>query len=201
MATDTRTRILQAAKALAESHESVQGVTVSLESVAQQAGLTKPGLMYHFPSKEALMFGLVDHAAKHWARRLTDHTGHTADELTAFDRHRAYVTVATTAEVSRADYWIFSDALYHPRLAKSWNDHLGPWFDTGGLDPQAASLLTAARFCADGAWMSEATGVFPAEDLAGVREHGLALVDAGEAAAVLSPSAADADADSRQTGS
>src|SRR5699024_9792163 len=53
MAESARERILTAAKTLAESHDSVQGVTISLESVALQAGITKPGLMYHFPSKEA----------------------------------------------------------------------------------------------------------------------------------------------------
>lgn len=173
-------RILQAAKTLAEAHDSVQGVTISLESVAQQAGLTKPGLMYHFPSKEALMLGLVDHAAEDWAQRLRTHTGHPSYELTSFERHRAYVTVATTAELSRADYWIFSDALYHPKLARAWGEHLGPWFDTTGLDEGAVSLLTAARFCADGAWMSEATGVFPSDDLAAVCRHALALIDAAE---------------------
>lgn len=180
MATDARTRILQAAKALAESHDSVQGVTISLESVAQEAGLTKPGLMYHFPSKEALMVGLVDHAAEHWAQMLRDHADRPADRLSSFDRHRAYVSVATTAEVSRADYWIFSDALYHPKLTQAWSDHLSPWFDVDGLDPCVASLLTAARFCADGAWMSEATGVFPSDDLSGVRAHALGLIDAAE---------------------
>ncbi|UVI36760.1 TetR/AcrR family transcriptional regulator [Brevibacterium spongiae] len=180
MAKDVKTRILQAAKALAESHDSVQGVTISLESVAQEAGLTKPGLMYHFPSKEALMVGLVEHAAEHWALMLCEHTGRPAEELSSFDRHRAYVAVATTAEVSRADYWIFSDALYHPKLAQAWSDHLNSWFDVDGLEPRNAALLTAARFCADGAWMSEATGVFPAADLALVREHALALIDAAE---------------------
>lgn len=182
MASDGRMRILSAAKALAESHDSVQGVTISLESVAQEAGLTKPGLMYHFPSKEALMLGLVDHAAEDWARRLREHTGHSSQELSSFERHRAYVTVATTAEVSRADYWIFSDALYHPKLSRAWSENLGPWFDITGLDDRAVSLLTAARFCADGAWMSEATGVFPSSDLAAVREHALALIDAAETA-------------------
>ena len=129
MVNDTRARILQAAKTLAESNDSIQGVTISLESVAQAAGLTKPGLMYHFPNKEALMLGLVDHAAQQWHQRLHDHTGSEPVELSAFERHRAYVSVATTAEVSRADYWIFSDALYHPTLAASWDRHLSPWFD------------------------------------------------------------------------
>src|SRR5699024_1626463 len=85
-----------------------------------------------------------------------------------------------TAEVSRADYWIFSDALYHPKLAQSWSRHLAPWFDTTGLDAHSRSLLTAARFCADGAWMSEATGVFPSDDLAAVRDHALGLIGAAE---------------------
>jgi AcrR family transcriptional regulator len=192
MARDARTRILQAAKTLAESHDSVQGVTISLESVAQQAALTKPGLMYHFPTKEALMVGLVDHAAQHWAKMLADHTGASVNELSPFERHRAYVEVATTAEVSRADYWIFSDALYHPRLAQAWRDHLGPWFVTDGLDEQTASLLTAARFCADGAWMSEATGVFQASDLTAVGDHALGLIAAAEGAATAAEGAATA---------
>ncbi|MGO2601836.1 MAG: TetR/AcrR family transcriptional regulator [Brevibacterium aurantiacum] len=182
MVNDTRARILQAAKTLAESNDSIQGVTISLESVAQAAGLTKPGLMYHFPNKEALMLGLVDHAAQQWHQRLHDHTGSEPVELSAFDRHRAYVSVATTAEVSRADYWIFSDALYHPTLAASWDRCLSPWFDISGLGASARGLLTTARFCADGAWMSEATGVFLADDLAAVRRHALVLVDSAEAA-------------------
>src|SRR5699024_6791284 len=102
------------------------------------------------------------------------------EELSSFDRHRAYVTVATTAEVSRADYWIFSDALYHPTLAQSWSRHLAPWFDTTGLDAHASSLLTAARSCADGAWRAAATSVVPSDDLAAVRDPALGLSDDAE---------------------
>ncbi len=180
MRTNTRERILQSAKELAEENDSIQGVTISLESVAQRVGLTKPGLMYHFPTKEALVVGLVEHAARHWHDLLREHAGADPETLSVFERHRAYVTVATTAEVSRADYWIFSDALYHPALAEAWHRHLGPWHATEGLSAPARSLVTAARFCADGAWMSEATGVFPADDLPAVRRHALDLVDAAE---------------------
>ncbi|MGO2861506.1 MAG: TetR/AcrR family transcriptional regulator [Brevibacterium sp.] len=192
---NTRDRILQAAQELAGQNESIQGVTISLESVAQQAGLTKPGLMYHFPNKEALMLGLVAHAAEHWALLLRTESGSDAAALGPCDRHRAYIRVATTAEVSRADYWIFSDALYHPTLAQAWNEQLSPWFDTAGLNPQTRSLLTAARFCADGAWMSEATGVFPAEDLAAVQIHALGLIDAAESLEAESLEAGDPDAE------
>lgn len=180
MSTDTSTRILRAARELAEENVDVQGVTISLESVAQRVGLTKPGLMYHFPTKEALMIGLVGHAAARWAELLREHTGSGPEELSPFTRYRAYVSVATSAEVSRADYWTFSEALYHPTLTQAWHRHLGPWFDADTLPTSLRTLLTAARFCGDGAWMSEATGVFRAEDLPAVRDHALMLVDQAE---------------------
>jgi AcrR family transcriptional regulator len=180
MTSDTRERILSAAKELAEQNDSIQGVTISLEAVSRRAGLTKPGLMYHFPTKEALMLGLVDRAAQHWHELLREHAGADPEQLSAFDRHRAYVAVATTAEVSRGDYWIFSDALYHPTLAGAWHRYLGPWFADDDLPAAARSLVATARFCADGVWMAEATGVFPAEDLVAIRRHALGLIDAAE---------------------
>lgn len=180
MTLDTRTRIMHAAKELVAEHTKVEGVTLSLESVAKRVGITKPGLMYHFPSKEALMIGLVEFAARHWHDMLRSHAGAEPAHLTVFDKHRAYVWVATDAEVSRADYWIFSDALYHPALSGAWQEWLGPWLTLDGAPKRSWAALTAARFCADGAWMSEATGVMPAHDLAPIRAHALALIDSAE---------------------
>jgi AcrR family transcriptional regulator len=178
---DTRARILRAAKELAEEQESVQGVTVSLESVSRRAGLTKQGLMYYYSSKENLMLGMVEHAAARWDGLLRDHTGAAPEALSVFERYRAYAAVATSAEVSRADYWVFSEALYHPKLGEPWHRFLSPWFAVDDVADESRSLLTAARFCADGAWMSEATGVFPAENLADVGVRAQELIDQAEA--------------------
>lgn len=171
---------MAAARELAEENHRVEGVTVSLESVARRAGLTKPGLMYYFATKEALMVGLVEAAAARWAEQVRVLAGAEPAAVSTFDRHRAYVTAATTGEVSRADFWVFADALYQPTLAEEWRKHLGPWFDTGHLAPPACSLLAAARFCADGAWAAQATGVFPADDLDAVRGHALRLIEEAE---------------------
>ncbi|GCB56911.1 hypothetical protein rerp_33190 [Rhodococcus erythropolis] len=52
MAADTRDRILDALEKLL----LVSGVAqVTLEGVAAEAGVSKGGLLYHFPSKEALL--------------------------------------------------------------------------------------------------------------------------------------------------
>ncbi|MBK9124093.1 MAG: TetR family transcriptional regulator [Chloroflexi bacterium] len=42
----------------------------TLEAVAQHAGVTKGGLLHHFPSKEALVDGLIDDVLERFASRL-----------------------------------------------------------------------------------------------------------------------------------
>lgn len=174
---DTPTRIMRAAKKILEENLRLEGVQLSLDSVAKRAGLTKPGLMYYYPSKQDLMIGLIDFAAHAWHIKLREHAGKEPADLSAIERHRAYVEVATRADVSRADCWIFADALYHPVLAEYWQKWFEPWFRVASETPEVAGALTAARFCADGSWLSEASGVMPATDLAAVREHALALIE------------------------
>lgn len=178
---EVQARIMRAAQELAEEKTSVQGATITLEAVAQRAGLSKPGLMYHYRTKDALMVGLVEHSARQWDELLRTEAGAGPNELSAFDRYRAYVATATTAEVSRADYWMSSEAIYHPTLSEPWQRILSPWYDLDGVtSPEARTLLTAARFCADGAWMSEATGVFAAENLSAIGAHATALIKRAE---------------------
>lgn len=56
MAADTRNRILDALEKLLLANGVSQ---VTLENVAAEAGVSKGGLLYHFPTKEALLAGLV----------------------------------------------------------------------------------------------------------------------------------------------
>ena len=56
--TNAREKILAAAAAVAR--ETGPG-SVSLEAVAGRAGVSKGGLLYHFPSKARLMQALVEH--------------------------------------------------------------------------------------------------------------------------------------------
>lgn len=56
MATDTRERILRSLRdILARSGNG----SVTLEAVAAHAGVSKGGLLYHFPSKSAMFIGLL----------------------------------------------------------------------------------------------------------------------------------------------
>lgn len=77
-------------------------------------------------------------------------------------------------------------------LSVVWQEVFRPWFDVDGVSETARSLLTTARFVAEGAWTAQATGVFPAEDLGAVREIALRLVAEAEVSSVAS--SADTDA-------
>jgi AcrR family transcriptional regulator len=56
VATDTRERIL---RALRDILARTGNASVTLEAVAAEAGVSKGGLLYHFPSKSALYLGLL----------------------------------------------------------------------------------------------------------------------------------------------
>src|SRR5699024_9076109 len=63
----TRSKILEAAAFIIQS----QGIlSFTLEAVAKQAGISKGGLLYHFPSKEALVAGMVEHLTQDYIENI-----------------------------------------------------------------------------------------------------------------------------------
>ena len=64
---DSKTRILKLATRLF-ARQGFAGV--SLRSIAEGVGITKPSLLYHFPSKDHLREEVLSEVFDHWARRL-----------------------------------------------------------------------------------------------------------------------------------
>jgi AcrR family transcriptional regulator len=58
---ETRNRVYQAAMGLANRDGLL---TLTLENVAAEAGLSKGGILHHFPNKEALLLGVIEHFAE-----------------------------------------------------------------------------------------------------------------------------------------
>ncbi|WP_304452394.1 TetR/AcrR family transcriptional regulator [Nocardiopsis sp. YSL2] len=159
MAPDTRTRILDGALDLLRAEG---GGSVTLDSAARRAGLTKPGLMYHFPTKEALKLGIVDHVAARWEGMLLDRLAEPLETASPHRRTRAYVEVALTAPFDRADYAVCTDALYRDAFHEIWEQRFRPWLHLpDDLPDHDRARLTAARLLADGYWTAAATDVFP----------------------------------------
>ena len=166
----------------AESHLGVDG-TLTLESAARAAGVTKTGLMYHFATKEALLQAVLDHIADRYEREVLAqieavHGAGVQDLASVPARRRflAYLDWACRARLSPADLVIFADPKLRVSLTARWQEQLAGWLSIpAGTPVVERQRLLAVRLMADGLWFDRATGQLdlPAEDSHAV--HDLAL--------------------------
>ncbi|NHC31228.1 TetR/AcrR family transcriptional regulator [Dermacoccus nishinomiyaensis] len=159
MRQSSREVILDAALALMRRQEPV-----SLDTVAHAAGLTKPGLMYHFKTKEALMLAVVDRVADDQKRQLEKLLAD-VDPASPWPRMTAYVRWMMSGQVDEADLAMMADPRLRDVLTRRWEKHFEPWVALPeGLDPQTRARLEGARFMADGVWFADASGALPLDD-------------------------------------
>lgn len=151
------------------------GEPLTLDAVAARAGLTKPGLVHHFRTKEALAVAVVEHVALRWLDGLRAHAG---EDPSPVERLRAYITYTMTDDIDASDLALLADAKLSGRLVELWDRTLSPWMgEIEGATPAARARYRTARLAADGAWFDRALGVvsFMDADLADTLEVALGL--------------------------
>lgn len=138
------------------------GETLTLDSAAGQAAITKPGLMYHFSTKEALLLALVDHIIDRYETELVDVAGAHAELLPPAQRLLAYLHWNLNASFDAADLVIFSDPNFREVMTQRWTERMGAWISVPAAmpAPERASL-EAVRLLADGSWFADASGMSP----------------------------------------
>lgn len=136
------------------------GEAVSLETAARAAGITKPGLMYHFPTKRQLMLALVDHVVDRCEAqillRVPDASSATPVELAT-----AYARWALEDEHDASDLVIFADPRIRDDLAARWSERFRVFADLDGVEPALRARVLAVRMLADGVWFASASDVLP----------------------------------------
>jgi AcrR family transcriptional regulator len=141
------------------------GATISLDSVAIAAGLTKPGLMYHFPAKSALMDALVDHVVDSQECELSMFLSVPPEQATPRQRLGAYVRWALQSKHRRSDLVMLSDPKLADRMLARWTERFHRWVQVPADAPPAEQArLHAARLLADGAWLADSSNTFPLAD-------------------------------------
>lgn len=159
MRSSSRWQILDAALRVVDV---VGGADITYESVAREAGLTKAGLMYHFPSKEELMIAVIDHVISRWQAELRDVLGVPFEQSTLAERVHAFVTFAGEGGVTKGEFVVFSEALRRPALSGPLESYLRDWFGFG--ESSDVTPLMLAWFAANGLWIAEATGIVIVSD-------------------------------------
>jgi AcrR family transcriptional regulator len=155
----TRMRILDAASTVLLRDGSH---ALTLEAAAAEAGVSKGGLLYHFPSKAALLDGLVER----WI------AGGDAEMAARADGSpgswvRAYLEVSDLEGVSDArratDARLLAALAAEPERLDSVRRHYDEWqarAQDDGVDPVAA---TVARLAIDGLWIAQLLRLAPPE--------------------------------------
>lgn len=159
MRPSNRTRILEAAFRVIE-REGVTGLT--FDSVAAEAELTRGGLIYHFPSREALIEAVHQHLAGKWQDSMLAIVGKPLEQTTAEERYTAYAK-ACCQSATRAELLFLLDSSTSPDLAASWLKVLETWGPPSpdeDPDPRALSRFLA-RLAADGLWVYESISYKP----------------------------------------
>jgi AcrR family transcriptional regulator len=149
-------RILEAAYAVAE-RSGVAALT--LDAVAAEAKVSKGGLLYHFPSKEALVAGMVDELCRTCGDLAA--VAAQADPEPLGRSARAYLA-ACAGDLWHSSRWtaLVGALVVNPELLDAWRADVlaGRAADEEeeGVDPTAAEIV---RLAADGMWVSGILGL------------------------------------------
>ncbi|MCD2100203.1 TetR/AcrR family transcriptional regulator [Rhodococcus rhodochrous] len=171
----TRRAILDAAKQMFSEH----GSKASLAAVAKAAGVTQSGLRHHFPTREALLYGVVEHSIEQMWDEIHAHIDLSENRPGKF--LRGYIRMLTgdsTTFANLPDPTALSAALGNPagieelcrRDAERWKAAL----EADGL-PMARVLVI--QHAAEGLAVARSTPYLSEEELDLARTELLAMTE------------------------
>jgi AcrR family transcriptional regulator len=139
--------------------DGIGGLT--FDAVAARTGITRGGLMYHFPSREALVLATHRHMAERWEKDMSEALGEAAAQAPAAERHAAYVRISSRA-ATRGELLLMLESSGDATLGQIWVDVGERWAPPvpGAGDPAALKRFIA-RLAADGLWMYDALSPRP----------------------------------------
>jgi AcrR family transcriptional regulator len=156
----TRTRLLDAARQILVEQGSGQ---LTLDAVAELAGVSKGGLLYHFPSKAALVEGL--------AGRLREFTDANLDRAAESGVVRTFLETSLPRSAEAEHYWAVFSALRSGIEVSDETRHLvqqvftvwGEALREAVDDPVLADII---RLVGDGLYLGAVLGLEPLDPAA-----------------------------------
>jgi AcrR family transcriptional regulator len=152
----TRSQVIEAA--IRTAHE-VGAASFTLDAVVARLPFSKGALLHHFPSKRALLEGVIDHLGQVFVDSVQD--------LVAKDKEphlrdaRAYLQATmnevTSPELASASRAVLVACLLEPSLGARWNGYMARLRANDPTDGAEANHALVLRLVADGVWFSEVT--------------------------------------------
>ncbi|GGG60790.1 TetR/AcrR family transcriptional regulator [Paenibacillus radicis (ex Gao et al. 2016)] len=156
-----RSAILQVACKLVRERGASQ---LTLDAVAKEAGVSKGGLLYHFPTKEALVQAALDD----FLNRFDSSTEEEASRNTKLNNQWAQAYLIQTFEINKEDlemsFGILAAASSNPVLLEPMRQRYVEWQSRMAAECKDPVEATVARLAADGLFYCELFGFAPLED-------------------------------------
>ncbi|MGH3146901.1 MAG: TetR/AcrR family transcriptional regulator [Rubrobacter sp.] len=156
----TRRRLLGAAERLV-AREGAHRLT--LEAVAREADMSKGSLLYHFPTKDALVSGMIGDLIRAFEGSMDTRLRGEGDEPGRWSR--AYARGTFEEEQGRRDLEVGAGLLAavanDPTLLEPLREGYERWQSRAvrdGIDP---ALATVVRLASDGLWVADLLGLAP----------------------------------------
>jgi len=162
IALETRHRLLAAASRVVLN----QGVGhLTLDLVASEAGVSKGGLLYHFPTKEALISGLLEDLLRSFDESIATAlaSGIDGSDGDAGRFVSAYVLASTDDDPQELalSAGLLAAIATNSDLLAPWQKQYQIWqkrITQDGIDPVLATIV---RLAVDGLWANELFGIAP----------------------------------------
>lgn len=155
---DTHRRLLDAAERIVLGGGARR---LTLDAVAREAGVSKGGLLYHFPSKDALVAEMVEHLAVERFERELEHRTRGAEPGECRDGGWVRAYVEATFEPEDRDRnlavqsGLFAAVANDPALLEPLRRRYGALQERAENDGVDPALATIARLASDGLWFLE----------------------------------------------
>ncbi|GAA3197669.1 TetR/AcrR family transcriptional regulator [Actinocorallia longicatena] len=167
-----REALLDAAESVLQEN-GTQALTLS--AVAERAGVSKGGLLYHFPTKEALITGLVSRVIAEFDELVAEHDTGGPDSYTRAFVEATFAVIAAPDGARTGRRWAaITAAATTPELTAPLRAAIGRWHHRDDDSPNAIVV----RLAAEGLWevAAQDPSQYSAEQYTALRRRLLGLL-------------------------
>lgn len=149
----------------------------TLQQIAHAAGVTKQGLLYHFPDRVALQQALIQHVFSCWEHEMSQILGRPLEQAEVAERVRAYAQVAARGHSVEGEARIYAEFVYRVGDLSWYQDWARRWFLESPAGVSQDPRLLTAWLAANGLWsvLTSRKIALSAQDVEGVLEQIAAL--------------------------
>jgi len=153
----TRQRLLEAANRIVRRDG---GARLTLDAVAAEAGVSKGGVLYHFPSKDALIAAMLDLLLLDLGEEL-DREPERCDAAEPGDWLRGYIRSSVHIGEDERDLKaaLLAAAATDPELLEPMRARYREWQERTERENADPALATIIRLAAEGLWIANMLGL------------------------------------------